>query len=378
MKNTDTIEFAVSAANEKESQTMLQLVRPKEGDMVEFPDGKVSYRYDGSLILYLSDIHLENIIKAHYCKTIDDVSTVIEKIINGLKTSYYEYWAPNGGTVVVLAGDVCHSVQLYEMFIEKLRCCFFNNVIVLLGNHELWPYAGLDTDAIVKKYKDMTSAVAQNEIILFEDEIINENYSRSYSWYLQRRISYEKAMRLSIEELTREMQSARVIMLTGTGFSGCNQEFNANNGIYQCVLSREQEICESQKFEELYDRFILASKAVSDRVIVVATHMPIQDWHHNPVHENGIIYISGHTHRNFFHDDGIQRIYADNQNGYLGRHPVFKCVYLDDVYDPFVSYADGIYDISKQDYILFYRAKKMRLVMKRNYQALYILRPGYN
>ena len=84
-------------------------------------------------------------------------------------------------------------------------------------------------------------------------------------------------------------------------------------------------------FAELYDRFIAATKAIKDRVVIVATHMPINDWKKSSLYEDGIIYLSGHTHKNFFHDDGMIRIYADNQNGYHGRNPSFKCIYSDSV-----------------------------------------------
>ena len=106
--------------------------------------------------------------------------------------------------------------------------------------------------------------------------------------------------------------------------------------------------------------------------------MPIDDWKKNPTYEDGVVYISGHTHRNFFHDDGIQRVYADNQNGYFGRHPSFKCIYCDDIFDPFITYEDGIYEITKFDYILFYRARRMCMQLSRKYSTIYLLKKNNN
>ena len=40
----------------------------------------------------------------------------------------------------------------------------------------------------------------------------------------------------------------------GIGFSGYNDEFNANNGVYRNVINREAEIDESKKFENLYNK----------------------------------------------------------------------------------------------------------------------------
>ena len=63
--------------------------------------------------------------------------------------------------------------------------------------------------------------------------------------------------------------------------------------------------------------------------------------------------MSGHTHRNYFYDDGEYRIYADNQIGYRERTPHLKYFYLDDTYDIFVDHDNGIYEITREQYIDF-------------------------
>lgn len=231
----------------------------------------------------------------------------------------------------------------------------------------------------MSKYRELSRVpVVHNEIILFQDNIYDNNSSSQYVCYTPTRISYEKAMEMSCEELSHQMHAARMIMLSGIGFSGCNREFNADNGVYCSTVSRVQEIAESEKFDALYNHFIATTRGMKDRVLVVVTHMPLENWHPNPIYENGVIYISGHTHRNYFSDDGIQRIYADNQNGYHGRHPSFKCIYTDDRYDPFASYDDGIHVIDKKRYLLFYRAKKMGMQLNRDYETIYMLKKNGN
>lgn len=373
-ENKSEIEFSITSQNEKESQTMLQLVRPKEGSILG-----PHYIYYGNQILYISDLHLDYIIAASKCKSIDDVRDVLLRIGRRLDDSYNEYvldTISDGNAIVLIDGDITHSPEVFKMFME-MDFRFIRKAIIILGNHELWAYPELSIEEKIKKYSELSPApVVQNEIILLEDKVYENNKVSQYFYYNTKRLSYEIVMGMSVDALSKEMSSARMIMLAGIGFSGCNNEFNAKNGIYRAMLTRDQEILESKKIEALYDHFIAATRVLKDRVLVVATHMPLENWKSNPVHEDGIIYISGHTHRNYFHDDGVERIYADNQNGYYGRNPSFKCVYTDDSYDPFIAYSDGIYEITKSDYILFYRAKKMNMQLNRDYFELYMLKKG--
>ena len=55
------------------------------------------------------------------------------------------------------------------------------------------------------------------------------------------------------------------MILGGLGFSGYNEEFNANDGVYRATVDRNTEIQESKKFEQLYDKLtdVLAKKIQS-------------------------------------------------------------------------------------------------------------------
>ena len=380
MKNDNMFDFEIIANNEKESYSVLQMQRPKEGELIQVGLFKPFYKFDGCQILYHSDLHLDNIIAASKCESMDDVHAVLERVGKELDKSYEEYANrfADDNVVVIIDGDITHSPHLFESF-TGMRFRFLRKAFIILGNHELWEFPGSTVNEIVAEYIELSSVpILNNEILIFEDSVADKNQALQYVCYHTRRLSYDAVMNLSTDELSKQMHSARMILLAGIGFSGCNNSFNANNGIYRDTLSREQEIIESEKFATLYDRFIAATRAVKDRVLVVATHMPIDDWKKNPTYEDGVVYISGHTHRNFFHDDGIQRVYADNQNGYFGRHPSFKCIYCDDIFDPFISYEDGIYEITKFDYILFYRARRMSMQLSREYSTIYLLKKNNN
>ena len=374
----DQLEFAIPAQNEMRTKSMLQLVRP--GDITNVLTSSTSGN-DGSQILYISDLHLDNFVKEATCHTKGDVYSLLQSIGRRLEKSYRDnsHAFTDALDIVLITGDIAHDERLFNMFVN-MNFGFLYKAIIILGNHELWSYPGLTVEEIVERYRSTTPTsviIVQNEIILFQDELYNLNSSQ-ISHHSTKRITYEEAMALSPDELSNKMSEARVIMLAGTGFSSFSQKYNANNGIYRNTLSREQEIAESHKFDSLYNHFLLATKTLKERTIVVATHMPLDHWHPELKYEDNIIYISGHTHQNHFHDDGVQRIYADNQNGYHGRTPLFKSIGINDIYDPFVSYPDGIHKISKQEYILLCRAKKINMQLKREYDAIYMLKKcGY-
>ena len=128
-----------------------------------------------------------------------------------------------------------------------------------------------------------------------------------------------------------------MVLFGGIGFSGLNEDFNANNGIYRDTLTRTQEIEESSKFNELYKRIVTYLK----KEVIIASHMPLEDWSMED-HMKKFIYVSGHTHRNLFVDDGVTHIYSDNQVGYKGKSVGVKFFYIDDTYDYFNYYGDGI------------------------------------
>lgn len=88
--------------------------------------------------------------------------------------------------------------------------------------------------------------------------------------------------------------------------------------------------------------------------------------------------MSGHTHRNFFHDDGEYRIYSDNQIGYRCDTPHLKTFLIDNDYDYFSGYDDGIFEITREQYNDFYRGINIQMTFQRNVNVLYMLkRNGY-
>ena len=176
-------------------------------------------------------------------------------------------------------------------------------------------------------------------------------------------------------QIADRLRSARYVILGGLGFSGYNMEFNADNGIYRMTVDRDTEIKESKIFEDLYNRLrpILANKNT-----IILTHTPKKDWCREADPNKNYVYVSGHTHRNFFHDDGEYRVYSDNQVGYHSENPHLKTFLLDNDYDCFSDYEDGIFEVTGEQYNDFYRGKNISMTFQREVNVLYMLKKnGY-
>lgn len=117
---------------------------------------------------------------------------------------------------------------------------------------------------------------------------------------------------------------------------------------------------------------------IFDKNTVVFTHNPKKDWCTDSELYKDVVYISGHTHRNEFYDDGDYRVYSDNQIGYRNEYPHLKSFLISNEYDCFADYKDGIYEISGAEYNDFYRGKNIQMTFNRTVNILYMLKKnGY-
>lgn len=177
------------------------------------------------------------------------------------------------------------------------------------------------------------------------------------------------------KQLSERLRNTRYVILGGLGFSGYNMEFNADNGIYRNTVDRAAEIKESKIFEELYNRLY---PLLSKKNTIILTHTPKKDWCKEERPDKNLIYVSGHTHRNVFHDDGEYRVYADNQVGYHNDNPHLKFLLVDTDYDCFDEYKDGVYEITREQYNDFCRGKNILMSFQREVNVLYMLKKnGY-
>ena len=392
MSFPETISFDYSEQNEIKTLPVLQANRD-----ISVADGRpfLDYKSPNRRIHYVSDIHLNHMLKNSRTDDRAEMIAVVRDVANNI----IQESESNG--IVLINGDTSFDFELFTIFIKELSIMKNQRVIIFtIGNHETWSFPNDNIDQLVEKYRTVLQTrrmfLLQNSIIFFE------NYS------LPEIISESEINALSENELKNKVRKARLILFGGMGFAGYDESFNATNGLYRhnniLGFSREAELIETNRFEALYNK---VCSALDGRNVVVMTHMPIYGWlrkdndalghdkdlindvemsYANPeiiaMHKPGFIYTSGHTHQNFFFDDGDVRIYNDNQFGYynhgLSSRPHLKFFEVEKTYDIFYDYTDGIYSISADEYRLFYRGKNIQLTYNKDHNELFMLKKnGY-
>lgn len=303
---------------------------------------------------YVSDIHLDHRILVNKCKTENDIRYLLNKIVDNIDRE--------GSFYIVICGDITSDPVLYSSFINLLSKTK-HEYFITLGNHELWSYKGKTFEEIARDY----SLILDKPNIHF----LNNNMFLMKRAHSLSEIDSNMLNQMDEEELYRTTRDSNMVLFGGIGFSGSNQEFNANNGIYRQTISHHQEIRLSEEFEKLYRK---VANALKNRNVFILTHMPLEDWSSDKEHKPKFVYISGHNHRNYFFDNGIKRIYSDNQIGYHQKDVHLKKVYFNTDYDYFTKYTDGIYEITRNDYINFYRGLNEQISFNRDFKKIFMIK----
>ena len=311
--------FQQTEANEKETALILQESR-------ELTENSEENRWSNeNRIRYISDLHLNQRIQNAKCKSIDDVRYTMQKIVDTIVHESYG--------LTLIAGDVASDFWLFKLFVRILNRSAYTSCqqyVFVLGNHELWSFAGKTVRQIVNTYRKL---LEENGMYLLQNDLFYKIDKDDMEV-----IPYTKLMRMNQADLRAKLRRARWVILGGIGFSGYNEEFNADTGIYRNTIDRKTEIKETKKFEELYNRL---TDVLKEKNTIILTHMPKENWcEYKEYHEN-FVYVSGHTHRNAFYDDGAIRVYADNQIGYDNDNVHLRSFLLDGKYDYSNSQKSG-------------------------------------
>lgn len=335
---------------------------PQQHDLIPFDIHREDYR----TFYYISDIHLDAKISKEFPKgaKISEIREFILSMLRGLLES-----AQPGVFDLIILGDVSYNWEIVKVFYTELSMRWPGKIFVVLGNHELWSFKeNVETvETIVEKYRTLSDIsyrinVLHNDLYLFNDSHIHS----------KKIVSQEEILSLNDCDLRNLCQSSPIIILGSTGFSGLNKTFNADNGIYRDTIKDvEMEKSFSKEFEQIYKRL---SDCASDLKVIVATHMPKIDWTELPYMPNWI-YLNGHSHvNNCILEDDIT-LYADNQVGYYSKNLNLKHFYTEKKYNRFEKFSDGIYKISKIDYVDFYRNMvTWNLTFKRSDGIIYLLK----
>ena len=314
-------------------------------------------------IYYISDIHLNHkLLKAFPTKATElEVKMYIRQLVKKMidtatDKSFDDY--------LLIAGDISFNFEISALFYTELvnymKLRFWNRckIVVVLGNHELWDFnrrghahSNLPTlDEIIQQYRDLFSSLGicflQNDLLLSNGTIISEKQLKS----------------IDQEELKHICLESSFVILGGLGFSGLNKQFNATQGIYrQTITSLDEDIKQTNQFKFIYNK---VKRALGNDKVIILTHTPKENWSNEDYNRNWI-YVNGHTHRNDYCCDEEKTFYSDNQIGYSSTGIGLKHFKLSGVYDIFKYYLDGIYSISREQYLDFNRGVKIRLTFNR-------------
>ena len=369
--NLNVIEsFECIEKNESETALVLQSSRDLVSEVAGRDLSNFDLAFDNKCqrVYYISDLHLMHRIQNAGCRSKEDVIYVIQKIVDTI--------ANEAGSLLLIDGDVASDIGIFQLFVKTLSQTLRRKtqVVFTLGNHELWSFPGFQIEQIVSKYRTILEEygmyLLHNDLLYKEDCGLLADPKTGIHL-----IKYHDLCKMNELQIADRLRSARYVILGGLGFSGYNTEFNADNGIYRMTIDRTTEIKESKIFENLYNRLcpILANKNA-----IILTHTPKKDWCRKAEPDKNFVYVSGHTHKNFFHDDGEYRVYSDNQVGYHIENPHLKTFLIDNDYDCFSDYEDGIFEITSEQYNDFYRGKNISMTFQREANILYMLKKnGY-
>jgi len=313
-------------------------------------------------VYYISDIHLVHKIanKFNRQSTNDQIKSYISKIAADLISQI------TLDEAIFFGGDISSCFEISELFYTefvfqwKKKFSYYSNlhspyIYVILGNHEFWDYETID--ACYTAYKFLSDKLGihflQNTITWLGKHKTPVKEIKDIDGQTQL-----VELKKSENQAEFELQSRYIhntMIVGGVGFSGYNNEFNADMGIYNKALTREREVQETLKWEETYKHALKLAKD-NNCVLIVLTHNPISDWKADGLGDAGCIYFSGHTHQDFLYHDEEKNIhiFANNQIGYHNPNVKFKHAFLYNRANPFAGYEDGYYEISGIQYLNFY------------------------
>lgn len=333
------------------------------------------FDYHDNNIIYISDIHLncKKVFNETFIKPFNEFDLIyyIKEYADKFIEAYKEFKRPLcDNDFCFILGDLSYNISINYYFFKEIKDKI-KNLYFVLGNHELWNYDNICDSAndklsqIRNKYTNMLNELNVN--FLNNTLVVSDGYNNI------RKIEERELEELDIQDIRNLCIKSSFILFGGTGFSGYNNEYNAKKGIYRETLSRKDEISETEKFEGLYNKLV---EACSDLTVTIATHMPFGDWCKGS-RVSGWTYINGHTHRNGFVYDLENNIkdFHDNQVGYYSQNISFRNIPVKNTFDIFKDYEDGIYDnISRKDYIDFYRGHNIYINFNSSYKKIYLLK----
>lgn len=324
----------------------------------------VNFQESVRKIYYISDIHIN-----HKLKDVFPKYATREVAVRYIRSYIYKMlgttFINTNRDYLLIGGDVSFNFEITKIFFTELvgRWARKDHIIVILGNHELWNYTWksscpkfhLQLEDQIARYREFFHELGvtflHNDLLVLSEAIKDGSWKTLYHRGDAYVIPEKQLLTIPEEQLKALCRKSSLMILGGLGFSGLNPEFNALNGIYRdTIRTLEEDIKQTQRFETVYKR---VEQILGNERLIVFTHTPMNNWTASPYNPNWI-YVSGHTHKNDFSVSEDHVVYADNQIGYHTKSVGLKSFPLSLNYDIFREYQNGIYTITREEYIDFY------------------------
>ena len=292
-----------------------------------------------------------------------EIEKYFDKIISKLfNSALSDAWTRK----IIIVGDVSFNFEIFQIFFKEYKKIIKTSTFFVLGNHELWD------SKIIKECKNYDEAVMKYatflnslEIYLLENVLYVPKYKKNF-------YNFEEIMSLTEEDVKNMFLASNYAIFGAMGFAGLNDNFNCNNGLYsKFPITREEEIKRSEITAKLHKK--LSEIIPKDKKIIIATHMPKDDWTKDNYNPNWY-YISGHTHKNYFCYNNFKKVYSDNQIGYHNDNFKFKYFTLNNSYDVFRYYEDGVHQITREQYLSYYDSIHECVTFTRPFYKLYLVK----
>lgn len=321
---------------------------------------------------YISDLHLDFDLKRQFPNGATNYQ--IKKYLHQLiqewtRDSYFDY--------TIICGDVSGHFELTKLFYQALAEEYRVGICVIIpGNHELWNFSSrMSIEDIIKKYRQICNTCNKKRgytKLIFLNNALHVYHLKDKVWSLSI-FQEQDLLRMEDDEIIELAKTSRVMILGALGFTGCEDHFNAELGIYrEACNSLEKDKQYSAKTERFYLRL---SSLLKDHTLIVATHMPLNNWMANPNYNSEWIYVSGHTHYNSFEYSDQKKVFSDNQIGYSKRASTLKTFKTSKLYNTFIDHSSGIHEITVQQYREYCIGINIQMSFKGNgIDKLYLLK----
>ncbi len=404
------IEHPANVTQAKDAASSLPEIRAVESELPEIPGTAMATTASALPVLYdltagdsipntgkffyITDLHLESQLGLTGM-TVDEIKGNVAQKVDEMLGGLSKEDMADG--VLLVGGDVADSEEVAKIFFDAVFFHFHGPIIFVLGNHELWDgctYANGESrrkrsiDEVVAAYKRFYKVGSgfEGKTYCLENEVLvcykNSMQRNSDEFGVGRKtagmprgglcvLTEEMLLHTSTDDLREFFDECSMIVLGGLGFCGLNPRYNADTGLFRDRVSREEDIERSKRFRAVYDRVM---SCASDKRVVVLTHTQMEDWTTDAPNK-GWVYVNGHTHQNGLvkTDDGVAVLY-DNQVGYKPKKWHLNQFSLERYYDPFEAWADGIYQITPQQYMDFNAGRGIQMEYFRQQGDIYALK----